>query len=108
MTFVLFFDYPNIIGLFLGNEKHQIPIIIRGDVVNRIRCECRICYIGQTGQSLKDHIYESRQFSEKQTLPNKGEQSLEEKPPIALHAITAAQNVVVENALPVITNVTNP
>ncbi len=43
---------PNTIGRFLGNEKGKIPIMNRGDAVYKIRCECGIGYLGQTGRSL--------------------------------------------------------
>ncbi len=93
------------IGRFLGNEKEKITIINRGDVVYRISCECGICYIGQTGSSLKDRIYEHQTCSEEQIRSYKDEQNPEEKSAIVLHAIQTGHTVAFESAQTVITNV---
>ncbi len=103
----VFFNSPNTIGRFLGNEKNKIPTINRGHVVYKLGCECGTCYIGQTGRSLKDRIYEHKKCSEKQTRSYKDEENLEEKLAIALHAIKTGHIVAFERAQPVKTNVRN-
>ncbi len=101
----IFFNSPNTIGRFLGNEKEKITIINRGDEVYKISCECGICYIGQTRRSLKDRIYEHQKCSEEQIRSFKDEQNQEEKSAIALHAIQTGHTVAFESAQTVITNV---
>ncbi len=54
----VFFNSPDIIGRFLGNEKDKIPTINRRDVVYKISCQCGTGYICLTGRSLKDRIDE--------------------------------------------------
>ncbi len=65
-------------------------------------------YIGQTGRSLKDRIYEHKKCSETQIRSNKDELNLEEKSAIALHAIKTGHTVAFYSAQPVITNVRKP
>ncbi len=43
---------PSTIGRFLGTGKGKNPIISRGEVVYKIKCECGIGSLGQTGRSL--------------------------------------------------------